>query len=175
MAETDKIKKAAEIVAAGGIGITPLRPGTDETGDEVQQKNPMVELRRDTIMMALGIPPFEGVIAQVTNFDHPIQPLMVIKDLTELEFMRSLGLPASIYAALKGESFLGEDGKVNIRLSGFTGILRGRQGMVYPGDAGFDFHTKTQILNPQPKSIAEKNKDKSWLARLNPFGGGSGD
>lgn len=175
MSENEKIRNAAEIVAAGGIGITPLRPGTDETGDEVQQKNPMVELRRDTIMMALGIPPFEGVIAQVTNFDHPIQPLMVIKDLTELEFMRSLGLPASIYAALKGESFLGDDGKVNIRLSGFTGILRGRQGMVYPGDAGFDFHTKTQILNPQPKGgIEEKNKGKGWLARLNPFGG-SGD
>ena len=167
--EPGKNRKMQEAAAAMGSVIVPLG-GDQDKGDSVIQKDPNVELTKIQLQMGMAVPPYEGVLLQVTPFDHPIQTISIIKDLTMLDFYRSFGLPEDVYNSLKGFSFLDEKGIPQIRNTGFNGFMRARMGLLYPGIEGMEFHPREQIMKGTARRDQEK-KERKWYQKLLGIGG----
>ncbi len=167
----ERLKRLAAMVDGGMDGMFTPGGGDDDKGDSIMQKDPNVELRREFAKMAAGIPPYEGVILQTTNLDHPVQSMSLIKDLTELDTMRALGMSEELYNILKGTSYIDEKGHPHIRTSGFLGHARARQGLLYPGIEGMLFHPREQMLRDTRPGAREKTNPTSWLKRKLGMGG----
>jgi len=160
----ERLKQAAE--AMPPMQIMPIG-NNDDTGDSVLHKDPNTELTKTQMEMGSAYPPYEGLLPQVTNFDHPMQVMSIIKDMTELDIMRSLGLPESMYVAFKGESTIDAKGNWKVPATGFNGIMRGRMGLVYPGIEGMEFHIREQIFrNSRSADTKKNNKGKSLYDRI---------
>jgi len=165
--QAEKLREAAAAIPS--MGIIPVG-NNDDTGDSVLHKDPNVELTKIQMEMGMAYPPYEGLLLEVTNFDHPMQAISVIKDMTELEFMRSLGLPEAMFKFLKGESILDDKGNYKVAASGFNGHMRGRMGLVYPGIDGMMFHPREQIFRNSRPAQNKKEGSKSLIQRI--MGGG---
>ena len=173
MALSEKAKEARLKEASAALPQMAIIPmGNDgDQGDAVLRKDPNTELTRIQMEMMMAYPPYEGLLLETTNFDHPMQVMSVIKDATELDLMRALGLPDTMFKFLKGESGLDEVGNIKVAQTGFNGIMRGRMGLVYPGVDGMMFHPREQIARgTRPSQGKDSKSNKSILQRI--MGGG---
>lgn len=164
-AQKRRTQEAAMNLGAAPNIIVPIG-SDDDRGDSVLRKDPNVELTKIQLQMGLAVPPYEGTILQVTPFDHPIQTMSIISDLTMLEWMKALGLPKNVYELLKGESYMDEKGGIHIMNTGFFGFMRARMGLLYPGLDGMMFHPREQILRGTRKDKDEKKAQAGWVKRL---------
>ena len=136
----ETIEFQARAIAAGnlmkdfvdGEGVTVQ----DDEGLEV--KDPNVEFLKQMAEMGLAAGDYKDLLLQVTNFDHPIQAQCIAKDGVQLEWMRQAGMPKAIYEIIHGK---------DKSFSGYFGILRARQGILYPGPQGFEAHPRMQLFN----------------------------
>lgn len=105
----------------------------------LEDKDPHVELTRETIKMAMGYGEFKGLLPQVTNLDHPLQAASLAKSASLIEIMRAMGMPKPIYEIIMGHTD-------NTFISGIDGFLRARMAVIYPGLLGSEMHPRKQLF-----------------------------
>ena len=154
--DTAVSRSAAELAAflTDPAVISNLNKSSD---DLFKLDDPAVELNREMVKMGLAVDKYIDLLPQVTNLDHPAHAMGLSHDITELEYMRLLGLPLDMY-----NTYLGR-GKP---LSGFFGMLKARMGIIYPG-FGIDIHPRGQLFGGLSKN--DKKKDQSLRSRISSY------
>ena len=154
--DTAVSRSAAELTAflSDPDVINNLNKSSD---DLFKLDDPAVELNREMVKMGLAVDEYIDLLPQVTNLDHPAHAKGLSHDITELEYMRLLGLPLDMY-----NTYLGR-GKP---LSGFFGMLKARMGIIYPG-FGIDIHPRGQLFGGLSKN--DKKKDQSLRSRISSY------
>ena len=150
----DTVSKTATELAAF-LGDPDTINNLNKSSDDLfKLDDPTVELNREMVKMGLAVDEYIDLLPQVTNLDHPAHAKGLSHDITELEYMRLLGLPLDMY-----NTYLGR-GKP---LSGFFGMLKARMGIIYPG-FGIDIHPRGQLFGGLQKK--EKKGDQSLRQRI---------
>jgi len=173
MAQSEKARKEKEAQAKAALPPTMTISTESGTGssDAIINKDPHTELTRTQMELGTAYGDYEGLLPQVTNFDHPMQAMSIDKDMTELDFMRALGLPEEMYNIMKGKSKKNQDGTWDIRATGFNGLMRARMGLVYPGIEGMEFHPREQVFRSTRTEQSKKDTQKSLWQRITGTGG----
>ena len=154
--DTAVSRSAAEL--AGFLADPDVINNLNKSSDDLfKLDDPAVELNREMVKMGLAVEEYIDLLPQVTNLDHPAHAKGLSHDITELEYMRLLGLPLDMY-----NTYLGR-GKP---LSGFFGMLKARMGIIYPG-FGIDIHPRGQLFGGLSKN--DKKKDQSLRSRISSY------
>ena len=154
--DTAVSRSAAEL--AGFLADPDVINNLNKSSDDLfKLDDPAVELNREMVKMGLAVDEYIDLLPQVTNLDHPAHAKGLSHDITELEYIRLLGLPLDMY-----NTYLGR-GKP---LSGFFGMLKARMGIIYPG-FGIDIHPRGQLFGGLSKN--DKKKDQSIRSRISSY------